>query len=212
MRNRTIALAVALVAVATATVSKAQDKDGWHKLFDGKTLNGWRASENSESCKVVDGKIVLFGPRSHLFYVGDVNGGAFRNFEFKAEVYVHPGSNSGIYLHTEYQEKGWPGKGYECQVNNTHKDRKKTGGLYAVADVLDNAPVKDNEWFDYHITVKGKRIAIRINDKITADYTEPPDLNRPRRQLSSGTFALQAHDPKSKVEYRSVMVKPLPDE
>ena len=43
------------------------------------------------------------------------------------------------------------------QVNATHTDAKKSGGLYAVADVMDNAPHKDNEWFDYGIKVTGKR-------------------------------------------------------
>ena len=94
--------------------------DGWVAIFNGKDLSGWTASENKGSCTVKDGKIVLFGPRSHLFYTGKVNEGTFKNFELKAEVMTTPGSNSGIYFHTRFQEKGWPGKGYEAQVNNTH--------------------------------------------------------------------------------------------
>jgi hypothetical protein len=31
-----------------------------------------------------------------------------------------------------------------------------------------------------------------------------------KRLLSSGTFALQGHDPKSKVSFRNIQVKPLP--
>ena len=45
----------------------------------------------------------------------------------------------------------------------------------------------------------------------TVDYTEPEDLDRPDRQLSSGTFAFQAHDPGSHVAYRNIMVKVLDD-
>ena len=182
-------------------------EDGWINLFNGKDLDGWTASENKDSCKIDDGKIVLHGPRSHLFYTGKINGGNFTDFEIKLEIMTTPGSNSGIYFHTKYQEKGWPSKGYEAQVNNTHKDPKKTGGLYAVKDNF-KAPVKDGEWFEYHILVKGKRIEIKINGKTITDYTEPDGLNRPNRQLDKGTFALQAHDPKSKVLYRSIKVKP----
>ncbi len=196
-----------LVGVLCGGVHAADDD--WVSLFDGKSMDGWKASENKDSWKLEDGKLVCFGHRSHLFYVGDVNGGTFKDFELKLDVYNHPKANSGVYFHTKYQEKGWPGKGYECQVNNTHKDRKKTGGLYGVKDVMDNSPVKDNEWWTYHIIVKGKRIILKVNDEVTADYTEPDDLKRPGRQLSSGTFALQAHDPKSKVEYRNIMVKVL---
>jgi len=198
-----------LVLIAVLCGGAHAAEDGWISLFDGKSMDGWKASENKDSWKLEDGKLVCFGPRSHLFYVGDVNGGTFKDFELKLDVYNHPKANSGVYFHTKYQEKGWPGKGYECQVNNTHKDRKKTGGLYGVKDVMDNSPVKDNEWWTYHITVKGKRITLKVNGETTADYTEPDDLNRSGRCLSSGTFALQAHDPKSKVEYKNIIVKVL---
>ncbi|MEK6246928.1 MAG: DUF1080 domain-containing protein, partial [Planctomycetales bacterium] len=113
----------------------AGDKEGWVSLFDGKSLDGWRASENTDSCKVEDGAIVVHGPRSHLFYVGDINQGKFKNFEFKCEVMTKPKANSGVYLHTEFQETGWPNRGYEVQVNNTGSDSSKTGGLYSVKDV-----------------------------------------------------------------------------
>jgi hypothetical protein len=204
---RMVVWVLVLVAVLCSGVNAADD--GWVSLFDGKSMDGWKASENKDSWKLEDGKLVCFGNRSHLFYVGDVNGGTFKDFELKLDVYNHPKANSGVYFHTKYQEKGWPGKGYECQVNNTHKDRKKTGGLYGIKDVMDNPPVKDNEWWTYHIIVKGKRILLKVNGEVTADYTEPADLKRSGRQLSSGTFALQAHDPKSKVEYRNIMVKVL---
>ena len=61
-----------------------------------------------------------------------------------------------------------------------------------------------------HIKVDGKQIIIKINGKQTVDYTEPDDLDRPKRQLSEGTFAIQAHDPKSHVEFKDLMVKMLP--
>ena len=203
-------ITIAMLGVAVAVSSTCLAADEWVSLFDGKTMDGWKASEHSDSWKVEDGKLVCFGPRSHLFYVGDVKGANFKNFELKLEVLLHPGSNSGVYIHTAYQQNGWPNKGYEAQVNNTHKDRKKTGGLYGVKDVMDKSPAKDNEWWSYHITVKGKRIILKVNGEVTADYTEPEDLNRPNRQLSSGTIALQAHDPKSKAEYKNIKIKPLP--
>jgi len=102
----------------------------WQSLFNGKTLDGWLASENQDTFTTSNGMIIAHGPRSHLFYTGLVNGANFKNFEFKADVLTTPGSNSGIYFHTQYEEEGWPSKGFECQVNTTHSDRKKTGGLY----------------------------------------------------------------------------------
>ena len=187
-------------------------KEGWISLFDGKTLNGWKASENKDTFSVRDGMIVVDGPRSHLFYVGPVENADFKNFEIKAEVMTKPRANSGIYFHTEYQKSGWPDKGYEVQVNNTHSDWRKTGSLYGIKDVRGSS-AKDNEWFTEHIIVQDKQIIIKVNGQITVDYTEPENVHYPRfpgRKISRGTFALQGHDPKSVIYYKNIMVKPLP--
>ena len=202
---------VVLLVLGHVAYSAEQPEDGWISLFDGKTMNGWKASENSDSWTVTDGQLVCFGPRSHLFYVGELQ--PFVNFEFKADVMTTPGSNSGIYFHTKYQDTGWPKSGYECQVNNSHKDPKRTGGLYGISDVFE-APAKDNEWFTQHIIVNGKRIIVKVNGKVLVDYTEPEEKpaepTKFDRRLGSGTFALQAHDPKSKVFYKNIRVKKLP--
>jgi hypothetical protein len=188
--------------------------NGWVSLFNGKSLDGWKVGENSSTFRVEDSTIVVDGPRAHLYYVGQVQSHNFKNFEFKAQVMTTPGSNSGIYFHTEFQEGGWPSKGYEVQVNNTHTDWRKTGSLYAIDDVKDT-PARDNEWFTEHITVQGKKVTIRVNDKVLVEYIEPENVERPKdmagRYISGGTFALQGHDPKSKVYYKDIMVKVLPD-
>lgn len=208
-----VVVGLLLLLPATPSTQARPDKDGWIRLFDGKTLDGWKASENPATFKVEDGQIVVDGPRSHLYYVGPVQNHDFKNFEFKADVMTMPGANSGIYFHTEFQEGGWPGKGYEVQVNNTSGDKRRTGGLYAVQDVFE-APAQDKEWFTQHIVVRGKRVTVSVNGKQLVDYTEPESPERPAdmkgRRLSSGTFALQGHDPKSRILYRNIMVKPLP--
>ncbi len=191
-----------------------QDKRHWFSLFDGHSLNGWKVGANAASFSVENGTIAVNGNVSHLFYDGPVQQHSFRNFEFKLDVMTLPGSNSGVYFHTQYQENSWPKKGYEVQVNNTQSDWRRTGSLYAIQDVKD-VYVKDNEWFTLHIKVKGKRVTVKINDKQVVDYTEPDDVQRPdgmkERLLSAGTFALQGHDPGSKVYYKNIKVKVLPD-
>ncbi len=177
-------------------------------------MDGWKVGDNASSFSLQDGAIVANGPVAHLFYVGEAGGHNFKNFEFSADVMTTPGSNSGIYFHTTYQNGGWPSQGYEVQVNNSHTDWRRTGSLYAIEDVRENY-AKDNEWYTEKITVQGKRITIRVNDQIVVDYTEPDNVDRPRgmenRLLSSGTFALQAHDPQSKVYYKNIRVRPLAD-
>src|SRR3989304_3935389 len=104
---------VALCMVMAASRGGFAAEDGWVSIFDGKTFNGWRASENKDSWKVEGGALVCHGPRSHLFYTGDAK--PFVNFEFKCQVMTTPGSNAGIYFHTKYQDEGWPKYGYGGQ-------------------------------------------------------------------------------------------------
>lgn len=186
----------------------------WISLFDGKTLTGWKVGTNAATFSVQDGMIVAHGPTAHLFYDGDVMNHNFKNFEFKAEVMTLPGSNSGIYFHTQYQDSSWPEKGYEVQVNNSHTDWRRTGSLYGIKDVKD-VYVKDNVWFTEYIKVEGKRVTIKINNKTVVDYTEPENVQRDAddhgHRILNGTFALQGHDPNSTVYFKNIMVRPLPD-
>ncbi len=202
-----------LLFFAGSALASDSPEEGWLCLFDGKSLEGWKAGEHADAFSVEDGVIKASSGRSHLYYVGPVQSHDFVNFEFKADVMTRPGANSGVYIHTEYQGPGWPAKGYEVQINNSHSDPKRTAGLYAVKDVYD-APAKDNEWFTLSIVVKGKHIVTKVNGKVIVDYTEGANPKREEqykgRLLSHGTFALQGHDPGSTTYFRNIYVKPLP--
>ena len=201
----TLRLAAATLAavLASGAGAPAQD-DGWVSLFDGKTLNGWKASDAPGTFSVKDGRIVVHGPRSHLFYDGPVKNHDFTNFEWKAEVMTTPGSNSGMYFHTLFQETGWPRKGYEVQVNNSHKDPKRTAGLYDVVENYD-AVATDGEWFTLTVRVEGRRIRLTLNGHQTVDYTEP-DRSLP----VTGLIALQIHGGgKALVRFRNITIEEL---
>ena len=199
-------------AIACNTTKPAATTDGWISLFDGKSLDGWKASENPSTFAVEDGKIVAHGPRAHLFYEGPVMNHDFEDFEFKAQVMTTPGSNSGIFFHTAYQEEGWPAKGYEVQVNNSQSDWRRTGSVYAYDDVRE-VYMADDEWYTQHIIVRGNTVTVKLNDKTVVEYVEPENMERSAgeegRMISSGTFALQGHDPDSMVYFKDIMVKPL---
>ncbi|HEY4967146.1 MAG TPA: DUF1080 domain-containing protein [Puia sp.] len=209
--KKTIWLSVMLVA-CFAFLSSKPLAPVWVSLFDGHSLNGWKVGENAGTFSVHDGQIVVHGPTAHLFYDGDYHNHVFTNFELKVEVMTWPGANSGIYFHTQYQEKSWPEKGFEVQVNNSHTDWKRTGSLYDVVNIKE-VYVKDKEWFTEYIKVEGKHVVVKLNDKTVVDYTEPADfkpaLGQTNHFLSSGTFALQGHDPNSEVHFKNIQVKVL---
>jgi hypothetical protein len=212
MRSLTILVGV-FVAVWAIPASAQIGAQGWLPLFDGKSLDGWKAGANAETFSVREGAIVAHGPNSHLFYVGPVYYGDFKDFELKVDVMTEPEANGGVFFHTQYQDKGLVAKGFEVQVNNSDSsDPRRTGGLYKMQDV-DQSPVKDKEWFTLHVVVEGKHVTIDVGGRKLVDWTEPdppqPPSDRLGRVLSSGTFALQGHDERSTVYYKNIYVKPL---
>src|ERR1043165_6735467 len=204
-------LLCAATAIAFTLRAAAADLEpGFTSIFDGKTFDGWKmANEHPGTWKIEDGSFVAHGERCHLYYVGDPK--PFKDFELKVDVMTEPGSNGGIYFHTKYQETDWPKFGFESQVNVSHGDWKKTGSLYDVVN-LGTTPAKDNQWWTQHIIVQGNKVTVKINDQTVVEYTEPPGAQAGRdytRKLDQGTFALQAHDPKSIIHYKNIRVKRL---
>jgi len=190
------------ISADDAKPGTAKTEEGWISLFNGKDLTGWKASEGVE-WKVKDGAIVTPPKRSHLFTDHE-----FKNFELKVDVMTTPGSNSGIYFHTKYEDT-FPNAGYESQVNVSHTDPVKTGSLYNVVKVF-KTPAQDNKWWTQTIIVKGKHVTTKVNDKVLFEYVEPEGVTGTRR-LGKGSFALQGHDPKSVVYFKNIRVRPLAD-
>src|SRR5258708_30296755 len=173
----------------------------------------------TESFKIEEGAIVANGAGSHCYYDGSFRNHSFRNFELKVDVMTRPGANGGVYVLTEFEEVGgrtrasgrFPSKGFEIQVNNSHTDRIRTGSLYHVVNILDEAAPKDDEWFTEDIIVKGDTITVQINDKQVVQWTQPPDWNGgregPGRRITRpGTDALQGHDPQNTGYYNKILL------
>ena len=205
-----------LIALLSAPCHDRLNAADWIPIFDGCSLEGWKAGENPDSLKVMDGAIVCDGPRAHLFYVGHVQDAQFKNFEFAADVLTSPGANSGIFFHTAFQEPGWPAQGFEVQINNTHhgeggyREMKKTGSLYGVRNIY-RAVAKDDQWFTMRIAVRANRVTVHVNDLKTVEYVQPETVGA-EGALGRGTFALQCHDPESRVLFCNLKVRPLPDD
>jgi hypothetical protein len=202
--------AIGLLFIQTGEAQEPKpDVNGWYSLFDGKSLAGWKAAEFPQAFKVEEGLIVAGGtPLAHLYYVGPVQNARFKDFELKAEVKTRPKGNSGIIFHTEFQDKGFPNKGFEFQINNTGSDKAfRTGSIYP-AKPLDRVVAKDDEWFECHLVVRGNQVTLKVNGEITVEATLPSEA-KAGRTLSSGTIAIQGHDPGSIVYFRRIRVKPL---
>ena len=165
---------------------------------------------------VENGLFQAVGKRSHLFYEGEHLRDGFKNFEIEVQVKTFKLAYSGIYFHTQYQEKGWPSKGIEIQVNNSHIgegdyiEYKRMASLYGVRNIYKTF-AKDDEWITVKARVESDHVQIWVNGLKTVDYVQPERIFRVQK-LSKGTFALQGHDELSKMQYKSFKVRRLPDE
>ena len=217
MKNLNKLIGLILVLAFSLNMQAQQNKDGWIELINGKDFTDWKASENEGTWSVVDGMFQAVGKRSHLFYTGEHLKDGFKNFEMDVWVKTFKLANSGIYIHTQYQQEGWPSKGMEIQVNNTHKgegdyiELKKSASLYGTRNVY-KAFAKDSVWTNVKAKVVSNRVQIWINGLKTVDYVQPEPLPSGVKALSKGTFCLQGHDVLSKMQYKSFKVRRLPDD
>jgi hypothetical protein len=209
MKRNLFPLITACATIASLSGFADEVEPGFTLISDGKSFDGWKASiDNTNTWKLEDGAFVTRGATAHLFYVGDSK--PFTNFDLKVDVMTETGSNGGIYFHTHYQERGFPKFGFECQVANTHTDPKKTGSLYDVVNIF-KSYAQDRKWWTEEVIVQGKKITVKIDGERVLEYTEPPGAQPGAytRKIADGTFALQAHDPKSVVRYKNIRVKRL---
>jgi len=189
-------------------------ESGYVSLFNGKDLTGWKASMNADSFKVENGAIIAnaVGGPSHLFYDGAVGNHVFQNFDLRLDVLTRYRSNGGVYVMTEFQPQGFPGKGFEIQVNNSHSDRIRTGSLYHVVD-LSNIPGKDDEWIPMEIKAEGQTITIALKGQEVVHWTQPDDwqsnYDTASRKIAPGTIAFQSHDTYSVTAYSNIRIKLL---
>ncbi len=197
--------------------------DGWRQLFNGRDLAGWKTNVHPDSFRVSDGLLRAHckvpDQRSHLFYVGDSDDLVkFKNFELVVVFRGESSSNSGVFFHTDMSTRDAKlhlAKGYEVNMNNSAKEKQKTGSLYSVVTVNDSG-VDDTKWTTLRLVVREKRIVVKLNGEQVVDYTEPDNVKRPpnrsgrRIDPNGGAIALQAHDPGSVYFFKEIRIRELP--
>jgi len=116
-------------------------------------------------------------------------------------VKISDGGNSGMYFRTAFGP-GFP-KGYEAQVNSSHRDPKRTGSLYNFKNVMEQL-VPPDTWYSQHIIADGNHIIIKVNDKVAVDYVDE------KNTYTKGYCALQQHNLGSVVQFKELMFRVLP--
>lgn len=189
-----------LVAGFAVFLTASCNQSGSGILFDGKDCSKWNINEG---VSVKDNTLALAGAEAKAI----LKNGKYKDFELTMELKTSPGAKGSVWFHTDSQLS----KGYHVAINNDRTDPvwwKMTGSLESVRN-LTKSFIKENEWFQMHITVNGKAITIDINGEPVVEYIEPVDPYRiaPNTAtiLSEGTFAIISDTP-NEIECRNIVV------
>ncbi len=188
-QNDTTAMDSMVADTTPNTLSKAEIKDGWQLLFNGKSVAQWRGycqdSFPSHGWEVVNGTIHCIGSgRGEAGSGGDIiTRKKFKNFELSLEWKISEGGNSGIFYLARERcgENGRPifESAPEMQIldNERHPDAKlgkdgnrQAGSLY---DLIPANPQNANpagEWNHVKITVYRGTVVHWMNGENVVEY------------------------------------------
>lgn len=153
--------------------------DGWSSLFNGKSLEGWQ-QRNGWAVYRIDGDSIhgttsKNSPNSFLCTTKD-----YSDFELRFEVKVHNSLNSGVQIRSKSLSDRDNGRVHGPQVE-IEASPGESGYVYGEATgrnwISPTQPphsyLKNDDWNQYYIRAKGKRIQTWINGKLVEDITDP---------------------------------------
>lgn len=181
-------------------------EEGFKALFDGKSLNGWRFDPKLWSVR--DG-VIIGDTRPKPLEVNScaIADGRYGDFILRFSVKFVSG-NTGIQFRSQ-ELPDFEVAGYQADVvplgwGNLHEQngrRRLVDGWSKKAETVVN--LKD--WNDMEIEARGRRIILRTNGLVTADYIET-DETKPR----TGIIALQLHRGEPmEAQFTNIRIKPL---
>jgi hypothetical protein len=219
--------------IAATSAQSPRGVEGWKSIFDGKTLDGWKAPDMSYF-SVQDGALTGETTREHnppglQFIVWQ--GGDVRDFELRFKFRIFgPKANSGMQFRSRVDEKGLV-HGYQADIAQQgpytggiwdefsprgglagrgqkvviDEDGKKSVDRFADPEALLKS-IDLGKWNDYQITARGPHIVLKINGKVTAELTD----RETGKAASSGVLAtaIIPGEP-MKVQYRDIKMRVL---
>ena len=203
-----LAIGIVIAGISTIAPGRADDKDDFKPLFNGKDLAGWEATQ-PELWSAKDGMIIGKQGRNQIknnrFLVTKEK---YTDFVLKASVrLVRDEGNSGIQFRTRILPDG-TARGYQADVAKGYWGLLLEEGSPKRLIIKRPAPeavkgVKPDEWNDYEITARDHHITLVLNGVKSVDVDDPTgDL--------SGVIALQIHTgPAMEVQFKDIEIKEL---
>ena len=224
-----------LLLAFTASAARPDDtaEAEFKPIFDGKTLDGWKAPDMS-FWRVEDGAIsgevtADHKPAENVFIVWQ--GGEVADFHLRFKFRITgAASNSGMQFRSEVKERGLV-HGYQADISGDGKwlggifdeygprgslaargersrfdaEGKKTVEALPGGDPLAKEPPDLSQWTDYEIIARGEHVTLKVNGKTTAELHDGDK----QRQRLKGVLAMPVIPSEMKVQYKDIELKKL---
>ena len=165
----------------------------WKTLFDGSSLDGWRAL-GTANWELGDGAVTATSGSGFL-----VSEDSYDDFQLKLEFWVDEPANSGVFIRGADPQRITDRNSYEVNIYDTRADQTyRTGGIVHVAapSAMINA---GGQWNTFEIHAQGSQLIVNLNGTQTVATNDD--------QHSSGPFALQYAA--GTVRFRNVQIRSL---
>ncbi|WP_086695347.1 ThuA domain-containing protein, partial [Streptomyces recifensis] len=188
-----------------AAQADCRPENGYRRLFDGTSLEGWRQAGPGSFTLSADGTLTSSGGMGLLWYAAS----GFSSYSLKLDWKITGDGNSGVFVGFPPSDDPWSAvdNGYEVQIDATDVPEKTTGSVYGFqsADLAarDRALNPPGEWNTYEIRVEGERLRIWLNGVPVNDFTNTD----PARSLRDGHIGIQNHGADDQVSFRDVRIK-----
>jgi len=154
--------------------------DEWKVLFNGKDLEGWKATGNAEGWTVDDGTILCLAQKGGYLYTLE----QFEDFELELEFRTEPKVNSGIFFRWSDLEDPVH-TGLEVQILDTCGQEPLTrhhcGALYGLVAPEMDAARPAGEWNQMILLCKGPFVELDLNGQrvldVDIDQWDMPGVN-----------------------------------
>lgn len=189
--RRTVILGLAAASLATPALARAPFK----VLFDGTSLDGWTAVGDA-NWTLADGAVSADeGGMSFL-----VSKHSYRDFDLRAEIWVSPEANSGVFIRCSDRSRFTPANAYEVNVFDRRPD--PTYGTGAIVDIAPVSPMPKagGRWNVLEISARGPLLSVAFNGVKTVDSVRDT-------AHAEGPIALQYGA--GTVKFRRVEIRPV---
>lgn len=158
--RRTVILGLAAASLARPI----RAGEAFKVLFDGTGLDGWTAVGDANW--TLAGGMVTADSGGISFLVSN---DSYRDFDLRAEIWVSPEANSGIFIRCSDRMRFTPANAYEVNLFDQRPD--PTYGTGAIVDIAAVSPMPKagGRWNVLEISVRGPLLSVVFNGVKTVD-------------------------------------------